>query len=68
MTLMTWRESRKRGLGGDASGPSKWPVPAGVRSGVPEIAIPTVRVKPDRRWLASRPETDMRRRQGDLKT
>ncbi len=69
MTLITWRDTSARGPGDDASGPSsESPVPTGDGSGVSDIAIPALRSKPDRRWLASRPETDMRRRQGDVKT
>jgi len=67
MTLITWRDTRDR-RGDDVPGPpSEPPVPEGDQSGVPDVPISTLRVRPDRRWLASRPETDLRRREGDVK-
>jgi hypothetical protein len=69
MTLITWRDTSERERGDDASGPSsEAPAPTGHGSEVSDVAIPALRAKPDRRWLASRPETDMRRRHGAVKT
>ena len=68
MTLFAWRDPKDGKHEHDVAGvSSEWPLPTGDRSEVPAMATPTLRVKPDRRWLAPRPETNRLRRQGDVK-